>query len=117
MDFELDADQQQVCEAVAALLEQYAGPARAIELAAKSEVDAALVAALEGSGFLDAALGDGTGALEAALVVEAVSRAGGIASVGAEALVAPGVASRRLDGPIALATAGQSAPVRFATSG
>ena len=114
MDFELDAEQQAILEAVAALLAQHAGPKRAIELNRKSEYDGALEAALDAAGFLGVALAEGTGLLEAALVVEAVAKAGGVVGIGAAALVAPGLAGGTLPGPIALARAGDTAPVRFA---
>jgi len=113
LDFELSLDQRAIVEAVEALLAQHAGPARAIELAKKAEYDAALDAALSEAGFLEVALGPETGLLEAALVVEAVARAGGVVSIGASALVAPGVAGRVLPGPVALAQAGARGPVRF----
>jgi alkylation response protein AidB-like acyl-CoA dehydrogenase len=113
VDFDLSEDQRAIAEAVAALLAQHAGPARAVELAKKAEYDAALDAALGEAGFLEVALGPETGPLEAALVVEAVARAGGTVSVGASALVAPGAAGRSLPGPVALARAHETGPVRF----
>jgi alkylation response protein AidB-like acyl-CoA dehydrogenase len=114
VDFERSADQQAILEAVAALLAQHAGAKRAIELNRKSEYDAALDVALEAAGFLGVALAEGTGLLEAALVVEAVARAGGVVGIGAAALVAPGLTRDLLPGPIALARAGDTGPVRFA---
>jgi hypothetical protein len=48
------------------------------------------------------------------LVVEAVAKAGGVVGIGAAALVAPGVTGRALPGPLALARAGDTGPVRFA---
>ena len=115
MDFALNDDQRAIADAIEALLAQHAGAARAIELARKSEYDAALDAALAGAGFLDLALGPETGLLEATLLVEAVARAGGVVSIGPAALVAPGAADRALAGPIAIARAGSGGgPVRFA---
>ncbi|MEE9608970.1 MAG: acyl-CoA dehydrogenase [Myxococcota bacterium] len=113
MDFELNDDQRAIVEAIEALLGAHAGAARAIELAPKGEYDAPLDAALAEAGFADIALGDGSGFLEAALLVEAVARAGGVVAIGAQALVAPGTAGRRLEGPIALTTPGHKGPVRF----
>jgi alkylation response protein AidB-like acyl-CoA dehydrogenase len=113
VDFEANEEQRAILEAVDALLVRHAGPKRAIELGAKGEWDAALDAALADAGFADLALGDGTGPLEAALVVEAVARAGGAIAAGADLLVAPQVAGRRLPGPVALCVAGDAAPVRF----
>jgi hypothetical protein len=95
------------------LLAQRAGPARAIELDAGAAYDHELDAALSTAGFTDVALADGAGLLEAALVTEAVARAAGVVSIGASALVAPGVALRSLPGPIALATHGGRGPLRF----
>ncbi|TFH22821.1 MAG: acyl-CoA dehydrogenase [Myxococcales bacterium] len=115
MDFELNEDQRAIIDAVEGLLARHAGPARAIGLAADGAYDAELDAALCGAGFMDVALGESTGALEAALVVEAVSRRGGVAAVAAQALVVPGLCGEALGAPVALAAADQiAAPVRFA---
>jgi alkylation response protein AidB-like acyl-CoA dehydrogenase len=114
MDFELDEDQRAIGGAVDALLAQHAGPARAIELARKGDYDHALDAALGEAGFLDVARGDGTGPLEAALVVEAIAREAGVVAAGATALVAPCLADRDWAGPVALARADAAVPVRFA---
>jgi alkylation response protein AidB-like acyl-CoA dehydrogenase len=114
VDFEPNADQQAILEAVAGLLAQHAGAKRAIELNRKADYDFALDAALAEAGFRDVALADGAGLLEAALVVEAVAKAGGVVAIGAQALVAPALLGRALPGPIALAAAGDGAPVRFA---
>jgi len=119
VDFELSEDQQAILEAVGSLLDQHAGVARAVELNAKGEIDTALDAALVESGFLDIALSEAGSFLEAALVVEAVSKAGGVANVGAAALVAPGVQSatagsaQTLLGPIAVALEGETGPIRY----
>lgn len=113
MDYQLDEDQQAIVDAIEQLLEQHAGPARAIELNQKGEYDAELQAAFDDAGFLEIALGAETGPLEAALLVEAVARAAGVATVGAEALVAPGVAGRALPGPIALAQLGGARIIRY----
>ena len=114
MDFEPNEDQRAILEAVGGLLAQHAGAKRAIELNRGSEHDGALEAALDGAGFLGVALADGAGLLEAALVVEAVAKAGGVVAIGAAAIVAPGLARAVLPGPVALARAGDAAPVRFA---
>ncbi len=113
MDFELSEDQRAIQEAVTALLAEHAGPARAIELAAKAEYDSALDAALGESGFRDVALGAETGLLEAALVTEAVARSGGVVAAGADLLIAPGTAGRTLPGPVAVTHARHTGPVRF----
>ncbi len=113
MDFELSDDQRAILEAVGTLLERHAGAERAIKLAPKSEYDHALDEALREAGFLELALGEDTGPLEAALVVEAVARSGGVVAIGAEALVAPGAAGRCLAGPVAMASAANEAPIRY----
>ena len=114
MDLDLNDDQRAILEAVGQLLEQHAGAARAIELDSKGEVDGALDAALADAGFTDIALGDETGFLEAALVVEAVSAAGGVVSIGAQALVAAALLGRSVPGPVALTSLSHRGPVRFA---
>lgn len=113
MDLAPNEEQQAILDAVESLLSQHAGPARAIELDRNGEVDTDLQAELEQSGFLDVALGDGMGFLEAVLVVEAISQAAGVVTAGASALVAPGAAGRSLPGPIALMRAGETGPVRY----
>jgi alkylation response protein AidB-like acyl-CoA dehydrogenase len=115
MDFEPDAQQQAIVEAVAALLARHAGAERALALQHAGAADDALARALDDAGFLDVALAEGGGALEAALVVEAVARAAGVVAAGAQALVAPGLLGRALEGPVALVDAGAAqVPVRFA---
>jgi alkylation response protein AidB-like acyl-CoA dehydrogenase len=112
MDFAPTEEQRAILDAVDALLARHAGAARAIELARKGGYDEALDAALGEAGF-DALAAD-AGLLDAALLVEAVAHAGGVAAVGAGVLVAPLAAGRRLPGPVALATARGGGPVRFA---
>jgi alkylation response protein AidB-like acyl-CoA dehydrogenase len=115
VDLEPGPEQQAILEAVRAIVARHAGPARAAELAAKGAYDLELEAALGGAGFLDVARGEGTGPLEAALVVEEVARAAGTVAAGAAGLVAPGaLGDRELPGPIALAGGAPGAPVRFA---
>ena len=114
MDYTPTDDQQAILDAVEQLLASHAGAARAIELNKKGEYDLSLDAVLSAAGFLDMALGQESGPLEAALLVEAVARAAGVVSAAAAALVAPGVAGRALPGPIALARRGGSLLVRFA---
>jgi alkylation response protein AidB-like acyl-CoA dehydrogenase len=115
VDFELSDDQKAIGEAVDALVARHAGPERAIALAAKTEYDGELEAALEEAGFFALAAEEGTGPLEAALLVESAARGAAVAAVGARALVAPLVAEGRdVPGPVALAVAGRDVPVRFA---
>jgi alkylation response protein AidB-like acyl-CoA dehydrogenase len=113
VDFERSPEQQAIVEAVEALLARRAGPARAIELDAKGGYDDALDAALAEAGFSGAELAREAGALTAALVVEAVARAGGVVAAGAHVLVAPFAVERVLPEPISIARAGADAPVRF----
>ena len=114
MDFELDEGQQAIAEAIDTLLAQQAGVERAVALGATGGCDDELAKALAESGFLELALGDETGPLEAALLVEAASAAGAVWPVGAMALVAPLVTERALPGPVALVDAARPGPVRYA---
>jgi alkylation response protein AidB-like acyl-CoA dehydrogenase len=114
VDFEPNDEQRAILEAVEGLLARHAGAERAIELDRKGAYDTELDAALAEAGFTGVALAEGTGFLEAVLVVEAVARAGGTVGIGAAALVAPGVAGRELPGPVALKAADHTGPVRFA---
>ncbi len=113
MDFELNEDQRAITDAITSLLVRHAGAKRAVELGPKGGYDDELAAALADAGCFDIAAGEETGALEAVLVVEAIARAAGVVSAGAEVLVAPLVAGRALPGPVALAIAGERAPIRF----
>ena len=114
MDFEYSADQEAILGAVESLLEQHAGPARAIALSDKDGYDSALDAALRDAGFADVARGEGTGPLEAALIVEAVARAGGVCAFGASALVGSGASELPIEGPVALISADPGGPARYA---
>ena len=114
MDFEHSEDQQAILDAVASLLEQHAGPARAVALHDKGDYDSDLDAALAEAGFSDVARGPGTGPLEAALIVEAVAQAGGVCAFAASALVASAVSESPIEGPVALTTADPGGPVRYA---
>ena len=114
MDFEYSEDQRAILDAVASLLERHAGPARAIALHDKGDYDRDLDAALGEAGFANVARGPGTGALEAALITEAVARAGGVCAFAASALVASAVSESPIEGPVALTTADPGGPVRYA---
>jgi hypothetical protein len=113
VDFERSEEQQAIGDAVDALLARHAGAARAIELEAKGEYDHALDAALADAGFSGGDLHVGAGPLEAAQVVEAIARAGGVVAAGAQILVAPHLLDEPLPGPVALARLGDDGPVRF----
>ncbi len=113
MDFAPTADQRAIQDAVEALLARHAGPERAIALAARAEYDGELETALEKAGFRELALGPETGPLEAALAVEAISRAAGVISGGASLLVAPMLLGEAVPGPVALAGGEEPVPLRF----
>ena len=113
MDFELDADQLAILEAVEGLLERHAGVERATLLGKERSYDLELEGALNEAGFRDIAGGEDTGLLEAALVVEAIARAGGVMAAGAGILVAP-LLGVTLEGPVAMVQAGSGGPVRYA---
>ena len=114
MDLAWNEDQRAILAAVDALCGQHAGPARAIELDAKKGWDEALDTALCEAGFAEVALGaPETGPLEAALVVEAVTRHAGTLPTGAQLLVGPMLARRVLPAPVALVSLAHPGPVRF----
>lgn len=116
MEFAFDDDQEALVGSVAKLLGRYAGPTRARELGGDDPAyDFALESALIDAGFLDLARNEDAGPLEAALVVEAVTRAAGVMAVGARALVAPAILDEVPPGPVALTREGYGGPVRFAT--
>ena len=115
MDFELDDGQQAILDAVGSLLEQHAGPARAIALAASDAYDEDLDRALTESGFAEVAEADGAGPLEAALIAEAVAAAGGTVAFAASALVARALRPGGVAGPVAIALVYPGGPVRFAS--
>lgn len=119
MDFELNEEQQAILESVERLLTQHAGPARAIELNRHGLYDEQLHALLDTAGFStiasDMAGADGPAGLAAALVVEAIARAGGVVASAAQMLVTPAL-GRELTAPVALCTSGeiaQAVPLRF----
>jgi len=108
MNFELNEDQQAILESVNRLLEQHAGPARAIELNRQGLYDDKLHTLLDESGFhsiaSDLATADKLAGLEAGLVVEAIARAGGVVASAAQMLIAPAITDSSINGPIALCT-------------
>lgn len=121
MDFELNEDQQAILESVERLLAQNAGPDRAVALNRDDDYDYALHEALEAAGFHSIAreftAGDGVAGLEAALTVEAIARAGGVAASAAQIMVAPAISENTIEGPIALCSRSdleKAVPVRYA---
>ena len=120
MNFDLNEDQQAIAQAIEKILAQYAGPARAIELNRSNRYDDALHEVLISSGFSsiasDLASDKGPAGLEAALIVEAIARAGGVVASAAQILVAPALKQTGLAGPIALCTeqdVSNPLPIRF----
>jgi alkylation response protein AidB-like acyl-CoA dehydrogenase len=113
--FDLGADQDAILAAVGTLLDRHAGPERMRSLGGHSPAyDAELDDALDQAGFTHAASEPDGGLLDAALITEAVAERLGVVAFGAQALVAVGVAGRTLAGPVALTTATQVGPVRYA---
>ena len=112
MDLTLNNEQEALQDAVRLLAERHAGPERARALG-EDGYDTELFDALAGSGFFDVWAEPEVGPLGAELVVEGVARALGRVHVGARALVAPAVLGPDVPGPVALAVAGATAPVRF----
>ena len=114
MDFELNEDQQAILDAVDAILEKHAGPARAIALAERDGYDVELETALLEAGFAEVAEADGAGPLEAALICESVATAGGVVAFGAFALIAAALRPRVIDAPVAITRVAPAGPIRFA---
>ena len=113
MDLELNEDQKAIVDAVQSLLQQHAGPARAIALQPDGLYDDALHAALDESGFMDVARDEDMGLLEAVLVAERVAARAGVVSYGASAVVLAGLGAEAVEGPLALARAAEPGPMRF----
>jgi alkylation response protein AidB-like acyl-CoA dehydrogenase len=120
VDFELNEEQQAILESIERLLAQHAGPVRAIELNRQGLYDDTLHHLLEESGFsnivTDLATPERKAGLEAALIVEAIARAGGVVAGAAQILVAPFLHEQPILGPIALCTQddlAQAVPLRF----
>lgn len=120
MNFALNDDQQAILESVQRILAQHAGPARAIELNRQGLYDDELQQLLDSSGFstvaADLATANGIAGLEAALLVEAIARAGGVVSCAAQMLVVPAICAHIVASPIALCVAGDltaPVPLRF----
>jgi alkylation response protein AidB-like acyl-CoA dehydrogenase len=114
VNFELTDVQAGIVSAVNAIMKDRAGPDRARTLGTSGHDDA-LLAALTEAGYLDVLPDPDAGPLSATLVVEAVAAAAGQINIGARAIVVPAVAPDLGLGRVALATAGTSAPVRWAS--
>jgi len=112
MDFDLSEEQAGVMEAVDALLNRYAGPARAIALQAEEAYDHALEGALEEAGFLE--VGRALGRLEGVLLVERVAYQAGTVAVAARVLGGAALGEAEpLTGPVAIAQVDHVGPIRF----
>lgn len=114
MDLDLDETQTLLMDSVRQLLAGKVGLERAQEMERTQIADADLLETLAEAGFLD--VGKGLGPLEAALVVEAVAYAGGVAPVGARALVAPALGLEESSKSVALMSEPATRPVRYAGS-
>lgn len=112
MDFDLSEEQAGVMDAVDALLERHAGPARAIALQAEGAYDHALEEALEEAGFLE--VGRALGRLEGALLVERVAYRAGTVAVAARVLAGTALGEDEpLAGPVAMAQIDHVGPIRY----
>ena len=112
MNYLLDTDQDDMLDGLGRLLTKESGPERAMALGIGT-YDTALHELLVETGFLHVGRGPETGALEAALVVEAVAASGGGVAAAAAALGAPALLDDDPVGPIALADRAGSSLVRF----
>ena len=110
MDLDLDDTESQLQSSCKALLERYAGAARAKALLAGGLADHELAQHLEDAGFLDLFHDDDAGPVAAALVTELVAAAGGVLPIGARALVGPAMAENL---PAIVAVVDGVGPVRF----
>jgi len=112
MDFALDPDQQAVVDAVASILADHAGSARARELGSSGHDDR-LLQTLATGGFLDLWAEPGIGPLVAAIVTEEASRANARANIAIRTLVLPSVLSDREIQRVAITHRDNTGPVRF----
>lgn len=114
MDFTLDPHQEAVLEAVGTLLSRYAGADRLHELGGdEPDYDHDLDKRLIDAGFLDLSDTQSACRLDAALVLEAISRALASSASGCQLLVRPTLGID-VDGPVATVVEGHSGPARFA---
>jgi alkylation response protein AidB-like acyl-CoA dehydrogenase len=112
MNLEFTPDQTALIESVQAIVQDHLAPPTEARRGA-FHYSEALENDLLLNGFMDAIRMPEMGALEAVLVIEAVSRSASIVEVGASALVAPSLASEVLPRPIALASGDLSKPQRY----
>jgi hypothetical protein len=112
MDLDLTSDQVALLAALQDILNDHGG----IPSADRRKSHAygfALDEALQANGFTGAIRDSGLTAVEAALIVEAVSRSPAVTEIGASALVAPHVSSLPIPRPITLARGDLTKPQRF----
>lgn len=114
MDLTLNEQQQQIVDAVDRVIERNDEHRPAMKLIEEGKYDETLHNTLQESGFLLVALEEDLGPLEAALVVDAVCRGGGLVAAGATAIVFPMVTGEVAPGPVALAGNRGEHPFRFA---
>jgi hypothetical protein len=115
MNFDLTEDQQAIEAALDQLVQRHGelpvGSADYVQTSAALERD------LVSGGFRDIARQEGLGSFEAALLIEAAGRIPYAAEVMASSLLAPLVSNEPLDGPVAVAAAPLSRPIRFLAEG
>jgi alkylation response protein AidB-like acyl-CoA dehydrogenase len=111
MDFDLNDDQRALISALDQLLSRHSGPLP-VGSAAHFQSGDALERDLEEGGFYDIARQEGFGALEAVILIEAVSRSPYVAEVAGSALVLPMLSDAVLPRPIAFTEAPVRGPVR-----
>lgn len=105
MDLDLTAEQQALHDALARIVDDHSALPTANGVVAVTKWARAdmLERELDAGGFLDVALADGCGALEAALLVAECGRSPLVAEVAGSALIGPLLAGRILPRPVAVA--------------
>lgn len=111
MDFDFNEDQASLVSALDQLMTRHTGPLP-VGSAAYFQPGDALERDLEEGGFYDIARQDGFGALEATILIEAVSKSAYVAEVAGSALVLPMLTAEKLPRPIAFAEAPVRGPLR-----
>jgi len=106
MDLTLSETQTQILDAVGRILERNGGWRRAKDVTDQTAHDDRLYDELQEGGFTELALADGTGPLDAALVVERIAEDAAVVANAASLLVYPMVTRRPAPGPVAIADAG-----------
>jgi len=114
MDMALDDTQSAIKDSCERLFARMAGPGRAREVGKAGGADLALASALAEAGFLDLFAEEDAGPLAAALITEWAAKAAAVAPLGVRTLVAPNLISDTLPPIIAICSAGQTSPVRYA---